>query len=238
MSEELATIERDYPVLFAGGVELAEVLADNFGPDGMSAGDLERVRIPAGGGAAWEVPTLEGIEPIKAIEGIILSWTSPRSFWSESIEMTGGDTPPDCFSDDGEFGQGVYGPGSDDNPTGRCEDCPMNAWGSAALNGSSDSRGKACKEMRLLYVLRPGEVIPLAVQLPPTSIAPLRKYFLKLASAGLSYYSVVTKLELEQTTSGGYRYSVVKPSMTLKLSDDQRSAAKAYSASIRGVPTD
>ena len=47
----------------------------------------------------------------------------------------------------------------------------MSQFGSA-----SNGRGKACKNMRVLYLLRSGEFMPLAINLSPTSISPFREF--------------------------------------------------------------
>ena len=48
----------------------------------------------------------------------------------------------------------------------------MNRFGSAP----DGSKGKACKNMRVLYLLRSGEYMPLQVNLPPTSIKPFKEF--------------------------------------------------------------
>lgn len=235
-STEIAVISDDggpdmFPALYVEeGSDLSEALQENFGGEGIQPGDLERVTVPAGGALSWEVPTIDGEgDSVKTLEGVIVSWARPRAYWDRDLEETGGGQPPDCTSDDGVHGSGMYGPGSEDNPTGACETCPMNEWGSGR-----DGRGKACKEMRVLYLLQEGNVLPVTVTLPPTSIAPLRRYMLRLANQGIPYYGVVTKLALEKVT-GQYTYSVVKPSIASRLDKTVQGRAKEYGEMIRGA---
>lgn len=226
--QELATTETEaYPVLLEHSGEFADVIRENFGDEGVQPSDLDRITIPAGGALSWAVPTIDGEDAVKEIEGIIVAWQSPRAYWESRLEDSGGGQPPDCASDDSKFGNGAYGPGSESNPSGECAVCPMNAWASA-----DDGKGKACKEMRLLFILQPQGVLPVTVALPPTSIQPLRKYFLRLASAGVPYYGVTTKLGLKRVT-GQYTYSVVEPRMGSRLDVSHQDAAKVYGESIK-----
>lgn len=227
--------ESEYPVLFGdASSELLEVMRENFGEQGPGPSDFDRVSIPAGGGTTWEVPGLDDMESIRDLEGIIIAWKSPRAYWSQRPEETEGNQPPDCASDEGLVGNGVYGPKSDENPSGQCATCPMNEWGSSELvSGKPGDRGKACKEMRRLYVIRPNSILPIVVTLPPTSIQPVRKYFLRLASKGVPFYGVVTKLGLTPKSDGGLRWAEVNPGVVRQLDGEELVAAKQYSEGIR-----
>lgn len=225
---EVAMPDDQFPVLF-GGANMSRVMEENFGPDGVRPEDLDRINLPAGGATSWEIPSLSGMDTEKALDGIILHWTRPRTFWKTSIEDGGGGSPPDCFSNDGDVGIGAYGPGSELNISGACQTCPMDQWGSDPSGG----RGKGCREGRLLYMLRPNDVIPVAVGLPVSSIQPLRKYFLRLASASKSFYEVVTRLELERKEDGGMRWSVVVPSVAAELNAEQTEAARNFAATFK-----
>jgi hypothetical protein len=230
-STEVAVPEGgEYAVLFSDQGGAVEVMRENLGEGGISPLDLDRVGIPAGGGTSWEVPTLEGSDSVREIQGIVVAWRSPRVYWSRPIEETGGGVQPDCSSDDGVFGRGMYGKDSDDNPSGRCDQCPMDQWGS---DPREDSRAKACKEMRSLFVLRPNTVLPIVVSLPPTSILPLRKYFMRLVGHSVPYYGAVTRLGLERVQSGGFTWSVAEPSLVRVLDEAELAASKAYSTAFQ-----
>lgn len=236
-STEVATVSggsENYPILSDDGGGIAEILEENFGGDGINQGDLDRVKIPAGGGTTWEVPDLEaedGLRSERALEGVIVAWQKPRTYWATKAG-DGDPQPPDCSSPDSEIGMGLYGPGSAENPTGECATCPMNEWGSAVSDDGKPGRGKACKEQRLLYLLQPHGILPLMLNLPPTSIQPLRKYLVRLASARIPYYAVSTKFTLKKETAGSNNYSTVVPSMGERLSPEQAKAAKALGESI------
>jgi hypothetical protein len=195
---------------------------------GLTQFDLDRISIPAGGGLSWNVPSLDGEESVKALEGIIVHWKEPRAYWSSSFEDSGGGTPPDCTSDDSVTGTGMFGHDSEHNPTGECGTCPMSQY------GSKDGGGQACKQMRVLFTVQPDSLLPQAIVLPPTSIKPMKKYFLRLASRSIPFYGVITRLELERATSGsGIKYSVVKPSLVETLDPEMAASVKEYGDSLR-----
>src|SRR5690606_10620160 len=165
---------------------------------------------------------LEGSENVKAIEGVVVLWKSPRAYWKEDLESTGGGTPPDCASDDGLFGIG--------DPGGECAKCPFARFGSDSKSG----RGQACKQFRLLFMVRPTDLLPLVVACPPTSIRPVKRYFLRLASQAVPFYGVITRLELTKTKNkDGISYSEVVPSVAKVLSKEERAKMKAYSEQLR-----
>lgn len=223
--------ESNFPALFVGageGGSIAEVIEDNFGDEGFSVSDLDRVKIPAGGGLTWEVPDEE---PTRSIAGIIIHKQATRSFWFKKRGENGEDDgPPDCYSVDAKVGVGSFGPGSEGNPSGACGDCPMNVFGSST---SGSGAGKACKEQMQVFVLQPDAVLPLQLSLPPTSLRGFRRFMTRLASKGKSYYSVVTGFGLEVTKSGGQTYSTVVPSKIADLSREEAQAARDYGQTIR-----
>lgn len=228
-------VREAYPVLF-GESNMTAVIKENFGDDGIRPLDLEQITVPAGGGTTWEVPTLDGLRGERELAGIVVAWRAPRVYWStKPDDREGGTTPPDCSSTDGKFGTGEYGRGSEGNPSGRCDSCPMNEWGSQGTLQGDNSRGKACRERRQLFMLLPGSVLPVVVNLPPTSIQDVRKYFLRLSSNGRPFFSVVTKLTLEKISKGGQNYSVVHAGAGDLLDDGAIVQARAFNQEMEAV---
>lgn len=216
----LAKIE-DYRALAADAKDILAAVRENIGNERVTDRDLDRITLPLGGSQNWAVPTLDGEESVKSLDGIIVHWTSPRAYWTDSMDGVGGSTPPDCFSPDGEFGTG--------DPGGDCFTCPLNQWGSAD-HGS----GKACKEKRMLFLLRPNSMLPVVVQVPSTSIQPLKRYFLRLADNAMPYWTVVTQLKLEKAQSGGgIAYSRIVPTTGGPVPEEQRGQLKAYVDAIK-----
>ena len=205
-----------YAVMAHAPSHLREVLTQNVGQGGLSEFDLDRVKVPAGGGRTWSVPTLGEDDEVKSIEGVIIAWREPRSYWAEGIDVSGGGSPPDCSTKDGITGTGT--------PGGSCEACPLAVFGS-----STNGRGQACKVTRLLFVIRPDDMLPLVIATPPSSLKLVGRYFLRLASRAIPHYGVITRFELAATKNkDGIVYTEIIPSMVSQLSPEE-------TAHMRGV---
>ena len=150
------------PAMVDGDFSSDEIAED---ADGLQMMSFQRVKIPAGGALQFEIPTEDPDNPdyARTLEGVILYNHSAYTLWPEGSEYDE-DTKPLCSSVDGKTGIG--------EPGGACATCPMNAYGSARDGG----RGKACKNMRDIYLLRSGEYMPLQISLPPTSIKPFKEF--------------------------------------------------------------
>ena len=172
---------------------------------------FQRVKIPAGGALQFEVPTEDPDNPdyTRTLEGIILYNHSAYTLWPEGSEYDE-DTKPLCSSVDGKTGIGV--------PGGACATCPMNAYGSAKDGG----RGKACKNMRHLYLLRSGEYMPLLVSLPPTSIRPFKEFLNRaFVYRQRATYGSLVQIGLKKDSNGSNDYSVA----TFRLRSRKRTMA-------------
>lgn len=220
----------EYAIMQTQVDDLREIIQANIGEQGLSRFDLDKIKVPAGGGLQFDIPTLDGEEQSSTYEGIIVHWSEPRAYWKVGFDESGGGSPPDCSSHNGVYGNGEFGPGSEANPTGQCDTCPMSDWGSAG----DGRRGQACKQMRVLFTVRPDTMLPDAVICPPTSIKPIRQYFLRLAGRRIPFYSVITRLELERTKStDGITYSRIVPKLGGRLEAEQIEQAKAYGQAIK-----
>ena len=130
-----------YAALATTPEEVLAIVQQNIGNDQITAQDLDRVTLPLGGATNWQIPTLDGEESFQYIDGIIVHHSPPRAYWETSLDEGEGSGPPDCSSEDSQWGVGT--------PGGYCFTCPFGQWGSA-----DKGQGKACKEKRLLYILR------------------------------------------------------------------------------------
>lgn len=138
-----------------------EELAEDM--DGMQM-SFQRVKIPAGGMVQFELPSDDSDNPdyAKNLVGVILFNHSNNAYWPEGSEYDE-NTSPLCSSVDGKTGIG--------EPGGLCATCALNQYGTAP-----EGNGKACKNMRILYLLRSGDYMPLQVTLPPTSLRPFKDF--------------------------------------------------------------
>jgi hypothetical protein len=219
----LPVVAEHYSVMTVDQLVLIDILRENVG-DKTSRLDLETVRVPTAGGLTWTIPDVEGERSEKVLRGIVVHQTPVRGYWAEIFDTSGGGTPPTCYSDDGKTGLG--------NPGGKCATCPLNQWGSDRRGGN----GKACREMRLLFMIRENTVLPMVVVMPPTSVRPAREYFTRLAMRPLPYWGVMTEIGLEQERShAGIKYSKASFRMAERLSPDEVARIKAYREAL--IPT-
>lgn len=195
-----------------------EALRENLGGERLSEFDLDRVKVPAGGGTVWEVPSISGTEATKEIEGVIVFMRRGRTYWS-TPDVTG--ESPDCYSNDGVTGRG--------DPGGACESCPLNEWGSSLREGS---RGKACTERLLLFVVRQDDPLPLVISCPPSSLNALKYYRMHLR---VPYWKAITRFALQRETANGNTFSVVVPTMVGVLDDEAAAAVKQYADQMTSV---
>lgn len=183
MSKEtaLTKIESAYPVLFdPSGLQ---ALDENLGGETFDTFDLDRVKVPSGGSLVWE---MIDEEPSKTLEGIWIYHRLVRAYWNQSIGDGGGGNPPDCVSRDSLFGIG--------EPGGDCMSCRFAQFGSA-----EKGTGQACKQMRQVFFLREGTMLPTLLVVPPSSLKSAKQYLFRLANKTASYWSVVTRIKLERT---------------------------------------
>jgi hypothetical protein len=201
----LEVVELDaYPALRDGVGGLVETLEANVG-SGLQFSDLTRVTVPTGGGTAFEIPDELTGEPetVRSLEGVLVHWQPSRVWWEppKAGESELSHTPPACTSVDGKvplpggaFADGGYNANRNlpimvagqDHPIRTCKGCPMDEWGSTHKEGR---KGKGCKQQILLYLLQEGEILPIIISVPPTSLAVVRTFMVKLSARYEAHYS-------------------------------------------------
>lgn len=197
----------------------AEELSEDM--DGLRL-SLPRVKIPGGGALQFEIPGTDPDNPdyAKALEGVILFNHAANSYWPEGEEYSD-NNPPLCQSMDGKLGYG--------EPGGLCASCACNAFGS-----SSKGSGKACKNMRVLYLLRSGDYMPIQLSLPPTSLRPFNDFvnqaFL-LRHRGVC--SAVVQIGLKKANNGTQDYSVATFKKLCDFEGEELRQIRAYADQFR-----
>lgn len=129
----------------------------------------------------------------KNITGIIVYHHKARGYWE-----TEGQKIPTCSSMDGNTGTDENGV---EHP---CLRCPKNKFGSG-----KEGHGKACKEMRWIYLLQKEDVIPSRISLPPTSLGKFDSFISALAQKRIAPIQKIVKLSLEAGESRGFKYPVL-----------------------------
>ena len=220
--------ERSAEMIERKGFMLPDTMNDGFDASDLSE-DMEglqisfpRVKIPGGGVLQFELPSDDPERPNYSgeLEGVILFNHSTNAYWPEGSEYSD-DNPPLCQSMDGKIGYG--------EPGGPCASCGFNMFGSA-----SNGKGKACKNMRMLYLLRSGDFLPLQISLPPTSIGPFRTFMnMAFMLRNRPIYGSVVKIGLKRANSNGYDYSVATFCKVRDLAGEELAEMQAYAANFR-----
>ncbi len=209
-------IVEDISIMKMDADSLGEALSDNLGGESLSAFDLDRIKVPAGGATTWEYETIDGIVSERELKGIIIHKATNRTYWPVGMDEGGGGTPPDCSSADGVIGVG--------DPGGSCASCPHNQFGSG-----KNGRGKSCKESTMLFILQGNALLPRVVSVPPSSLRGMKKYMLRLASAGTPFWKALTMLTLNKVQNpDGIDYAEIVATKKETIPCEKAAVIKAY----------
>ena len=186
---------------------------------------FDRIKVPSGGGLAYEVPGDNPEEPEleKEFEAVILYHHPMLSYYKE--KYNGANEAPNCSSIDG-----ITGIDRDTGEMKSCKDCPFNEF------GSGENGGKACKVKRRIFLLRKGEALPVVFALPTTSVGDFSKYIMRIVSKGRKSNQVVTKFSLKKVqNSGGITYSKVVVSQVRELNDIEQKSIDSLSSQVKAI---
>jgi len=213
----MVTLENGGEYELGIGSAIAQALSKEL--EGLGPIPLGKVKIPSGGGIIFEVPGENADEPesVKELEGIMLMHHAVNAYWLTKYE--GAKEKPHCSSFDAIEGTDTAGEIHD------CKTCPHNQYG-------SDGDGKACKNMHRIYLLRSGEIVPVIVSIPPTSLKNLRDYIGYVVMKKKRHmYQIVTKITLKKATSKtGVEYSQANFSFIGALPAEMATAVEVFAA--------
>ncbi len=198
----------------------AEDLGDDF--EGLNL-SFKKLKIPAGGVLQFEEPGADPDNPeyVRSIEGVILYNHASNAFWAAGMEYDEASTPL-CSSFDGKCGHGT--------PGGTCDTCEMNQYGTDQSGG----KGKACKNMRTVYILRSGEAMPIQLSLPPTSLRPFNDFAnAHFVTRKRPTWATIIKIGLRRVENGSNTYSVATFSKDRDMTPEEVVQMKAYANTFR-----
>jgi len=222
MAEKALAVIEDFDLAILNS-NMAALVSEEM--DGLAI-EFDRVKIPSGGGMAFEVPGDDPDNPdtVKEITGIIVDHHPVNAYWAE--KFSGQNNPPDCSALDGKTGETRNG------EKNSCSSCPNNIWGS-----DPDGAGKACKNMHRVYILREGDMFPLLLTLPPTSLKNFANYLAKrVITKGKRSHEVVTKVTLKKATNRtGITYSQASFTLAGILAPKKAEKVAKYAADIKPV---
>lgn len=186
---------------------------------------FDRIKVPSGGGLAFEVPGENPDEPDlqKEFSAVILYHHPVLSYYKE--KYTGGSEAPDCSSFDG-----INGVERETGEIKKCKDCPLNVF------GTGENGGKACKTKRRIFILRANEMLPTILSLPTASIGDFSKYIMRLVSKGKKSNQVVTKFSLKKVqNAGGITYSKVVLATERDLNEEEMKNIAKMTEQVKAI---
>lgn len=186
---------------------------------------FDRIKVPSGGGLAFEVPGENPDEPElqKEFSAVILYHHPVLSYYKE--KYTGGNEAPDCSSFDG-----INGVERETGEIKKCKDCPLNVF------GTGENGGKACKTKRRIFILRANEMLPTILSLPTASIGDFSKYIMRLVSKGKKSNQVVTKFSLKKVqNAGGITYSKVVLATERDLNEEEMKNIAKMTEQVKAI---
>lgn len=224
--------EENYPVLASAETrsEIMEAVAANLTGSQISTFSLDKITVPAGGQPFFTVKSMDDPDgtPEKALFGIVLGHRPNRGYWPKGLDEGGAGSPPDCSSADGKIGVG--------NPGGDCATCRFAQFKSATKKDGSPGRGQACKQSRLLFLLREGQNFPNVVVVPSSSLKYLDKFLLRLASTGGLFYGIVWKITLKpDKNEDGVEFARMEFERTAKLDPETTQNVKRYAEALAPI---
>lgn len=206
--------------------ELRDQMEDLEDESGISC---RMIKIPAGGKLAYEVQgDEEGEEEyLKEIDGVVIFTHRLNGYWPNAFGTSNNpeDKIPVCSSMDGKNGLNTQ--------TGvleECERCPLNAYNSDPRGG----KGKACKNMRRIYMMRSGDPNFYLLTVPPTSIKEVNKTLNRILTKGTPYTGLLLTFKLAKATNAnGIDYSTVVIEKKGILPPEVAAAAKEMRRQIK-----
>lgn len=241
MSNELSVVSRNTFLAISNAPEAMaqlEAIRENMEGDRFRDSDLTRVKNPAGGSLTFEIATVDGVQAVPKIRGVIVFRCKQGVLWP--TENTG-DKKPVLISNDLEIGrlmvpwnevpediqEGILASELTEDEIRRDarfrglpkDQLPRLFWwnGPKAIpytqfgtSTKGDGRGKRAKEYQVLYVLREEDVMPIKLRMGPTSIRPMRDYMVGMRD--MKYNRAITEISLQAkdlvTKEGKQKYSV------------------------------
>lgn len=236
-------------VAFDPTMDIAEALEMALGPGvEIRVGDLDRLKVPADGINGFMVPDPDTGKDtlVDELVGIPVGLDARRSYW---VSDQANGSAPDCQSRDLKIGVGMYGPGSEGNPTGECGRCPMAAIGSA----NKGTAASACKEQKLVFLLSGDVILPYMLIVPPGSLQNFKAFGMTLFKRrvrgvergvdatgkpqfGSAWSAVEIAVSLEKDQNKvGQKYNKLAFRINRRLEPDEQAVVDLYARFMEGV---
>ena len=160
------------------------------------------IKVPSGGTPVFVISDGKEEDSAKEIEGVIIFTHRLNGYWPNAMGANpDGDKAPLCSSMDG-----INGMNRETGEIRDCATCPFNQFGSSRDGG----KGKACKNMRRMYLIQNNDPDLYMLSVPPTSVRDVNKQLTKILGKGIPYTGILIGLKLQKAiNAGGIAYSKV-----------------------------
>lgn len=235
MSNALKLYEQSEIAALDPQSEAALAFRENNEGSSFDVSDLIRVKVPSAGGTIWTIEGPAGKESVDEIQGVIV-FKAPHGLIWRSEDISPGEKPVVVSND---LVTGKLNVPREEVPTEMIETLdanevpghpgvydwaklPYTQWGTG-----KKGIGKYAKEQIMLFILRPNELLPLFIAVPPGSIKNMKKFFLQ---ASIQYYRMVISLKLkEEISKGKIKYSQIIPTHVGTISaEDGKKICEMY----------
>lgn len=181
---------------------------------------VENFRLPRIKATSDGAEIIEGEEPLKIIQGVILHAKKTNVYYDKPYNPAVKE-PPTCYSIDGEMPAKdmTNQDGTPRKPVhATCKGCPMAEFKTNAMKS-----GKACRNMKPLFLLLGEEaIIPRQLSISPTGLKACNDYLMNLTERGLNYRKVISEIEFYKDNPRD-TYCKVKFRMVGKLPENRSS---------------
>lgn len=195
---------------------------DDLGGGGI---DYRQIKMPTGKVKSFIVESENPEDPDteKELQGVILFTHLLNARWEG--DYSGENRFPVCSSMDAKTGVCF-----DSGEMITCDRCPHNQFAERA----DGTMGKACKNMRRIYMMLNGKPQLYLLTVPPTSLKDTQRQLRRIMSTGKKYTQMVLSFTLTGATSkGGQDYAKLAISYVGELTPEQTEMTKAMRAEIR-----
>ena len=149
--------------------------------DAIDTFRLPKIKVTGAG-----IQVNETDKPVAEIEGVVVFAKKTNIYYAKPYKPSEL-SPPDCFSLDGK----LPSPSVASPQHTTCKGCPKAEFGTNAMQS-----GKACRNLKLLYVLVGDRAIfPRQLTVSPTSLKAADGYLMDLTASGIAYHAIKTKIK-------------------------------------------
>lgn len=204
--------------------EFLDILEENTGSRQVNTASIPVWRYPSAEGVEWIYEDETGARHrTPDLTGVVLAQRKERVFYRD--KFSGGGSPPDCRSNDGETGVPftdretgevsdlLYtSDGAEVRFGGACASCPLAQWESRRLvDPTYTGNGQACAEYRFGIIQRPEQPTPEGFRIPPSALKNWLTFGEQVSRARTRLSSVVIRMSLSLRPKASTADLVVEP---------------------------